>query len=249
MSTRSELWYTSRSCSFAPVLPATTYSSVNLWLSYHVIIRYVAGPCVDVSMCSLLAVCTPVGISRMFTVMGQLIVKPKVCTVFHDMLNRGRCVALWLKSCLSKEKGIHWHMDANTMCIYMHKACSLTHSLAQITTTSLLCAWSDRGKQGAIDFGSSCTQLMSLVLFQFLRNIEVELHTVTLEEENLLRKIKSQNHHHSKYTCICRVRVLISSLMHNSRIYCSQLVSLKTIARTIGLIGWDLYMTTLSYCP
>ncbi|XP_071103902.1 limb region 1 protein-like [Haliotis cracherodii] len=83
------------------------HSKQTLFDVWHIHLPYLYS-CISFIGVLILLLCTPVGISRMFTVMGQLIVKPK-----------------------------------------------------------------------------------------FLRNIEVELHTVTLEEENLLRKIKSQNHHHS----------------------------------------------------
>ncbi|XP_046573345.1 limb region 1 protein homolog [Haliotis rubra] len=87
------------------------HSKQTLFDVWHIHLPYLYSCISFIGVLILLLLCTPVGISRMFTVMGQLIVKPK-----------------------------------------------------------------------------------------FLRNIEVELHTVTLEEENLLRKIKSQNNHHSKYS-------------------------------------------------
>ncbi|XP_048367218.1 limb region 1 protein homolog [Sphaerodactylus townsendi] len=67
--------------------------------------------CISLMGCLLLLICTPVGLSRMFTVMGQLLVKP---TILEDLDEQIYIITLEEAAILRRLNGVSSPMEYNT---------------------------------------------------------------------------------------------------------------------------------------
>ncbi|XP_063777969.1 limb region 1 protein homolog isoform X4 [Pseudophryne corroboree] len=87
--------------------PASMESLYDLWEFY---LPYLYS-CISLMGCLLLLLCTPVGLSRMFAVMGQLLVKP---TILEDLDEQIYIISLQEESLQRKLNGGYSAIDNNT---------------------------------------------------------------------------------------------------------------------------------------
>ncbi|XP_069504066.1 limb region 1 protein homolog isoform X1 [Ambystoma mexicanum] len=99
--------------------PASMESLYDLWEFY---LPYLYS-CISLMGCLLLLLCTPVGLSRMFTVMGQLLVKP---TILEDLDEQIYMVTLQEEALKRRVNGPGSHTD--------YSALELEHELDGVRT-------------------------------------------------------------------------------------------------------------------
>ncbi|XP_036718866.1 limb region 1 protein homolog isoform X3 [Balaenoptera musculus] len=94
---------------------ASMESLYDLWEFY---LPYLYS-CISLMGCLLLLLCTPVGLSRMFTVMGQLLVKP---TILEDLDEQIYIITLEEEALQRRLNGLH-------CCVWAFSSCGLSSSV------------------------------------------------------------------------------------------------------------------------